>query len=174
MKCSSSQIEMNRRRQKHPSIKTFVLVALFGITFIPFQKSVAQTEKKKSAAVLNHIAVYVADLKIATDFYKNVFDLEIIPEPFHDGRHTWFSIGPAGHLHIISGAKVNLPHDKNEHLCFSVASVDEFVKKLKAMKIDFESWTGEKQGITNRVDGVKQVYFKDPDGHWLEVNDDHK
>jgi lactoylglutathione lyase len=173
MMCSMAPKATNNRKQNHPSLKIVVLVAMLGIALNPFQKAMAQPEKK-SAAVLNHIAVYVADLKIATDFYKNVFDLEIIPEPFHDGRHTWFSIGPAGHLHIISGAKVNLPHDKNEHLCFSVASVDEFVKKLKAMKIDFESWAGEKQGITNRVDGVKQVYFKDPDGHWLEVNDDHK
>lgn len=155
-------------------MKLFVLAALLGLTLNPFQKAMAQTDKKKPAAVLNHIAVYVADLQIATEFYKNVFDLEIIPEPFHDGRHTWFSIGPTGHLHIISGAKAAAVHDKNEHLCFSVASVDDFTKKLKAMKIDYENWAGERQAVTNRKDGVKQVYFKDPDGHWLEVNDDHQ
>jgi lactoylglutathione lyase len=174
MTCSITLAKMDNKEQKHLSIKILVLVALMGMTLSPFQKTMAQTEKKKSAAVLNHIAVYVVDLKVATDFYKNVFDLEIIPEPFHDGRHTWFSIGPAGHLHIISGARAAAVHDKNEHLCFSVASVDEFINKLKVMKIDFENWAGEKQAVTNRVDGVKQVYFKDPDGHWLEVNDDHK
>lgn len=163
---------VKNRKKGRLSFKTVILIAMLGIALNPLQKAMGQTEKK--TAVLNHIAVYVVDLDVATDFYKNVFDLEIIPEPFHDGRHTWFSIGPAGHLHIISGAKTAAVHDKNEHLCFSVASVEEFVKKLKAMKIDFESWTGEKQGITNRKDGVKQIYFKDPDGHWLEVNDDHK
>jgi len=155
-------------------MKIFVLLALVGVTFNPFQKAMAQTEKKKTAAVLNHIAVYVVDLRIATDFYKNVFDLEIIPEPFHDGRHTWFSIGAVGHLHIISGAKASVVHDKNEHLCFSVASIDEFIVKLKTMKISFENWAGEQQAVTKRTDGIKQIYFKDPDGHWLEVNDDHK
>jgi lactoylglutathione lyase len=25
--------------------------------------------------------------------------------------------------------------------------------------------------ITTRVDGVKQIYFKDPDGYWIEIND---
>jgi len=154
--------------------KLFVLVLLLGVALNPFQNAMAQTEKKKPAAMLNHIAVYVVDLKIATDFYKNVFDLEIIPEPFHDGRHTWFSIGPAGHLHIISGAKALGVHDKNEHLCFSVPSVAEFIVKLKAQKINFENWAGEQQAVTNRTDGVKQIYFKDPDGHWLEVNDDYK
>ena len=155
-------------------MKAFVLTALLAITLISFQNTMAQTEKKKSAVVLNHIAVYVADLKIATDFYQTVFDLEIIPEPFKDGRHTWFSIGAAGHLHLIQGAKSNVVHEKNDHLCFSVASIGEFTAKLKAEKISYENWAGAQNTVTNRVDGIKQIYFKDPDGHWLEVNDDHK
>lgn len=39
-------------------------------------------------ALLNHIAVYVVDLKVSTAFYKDVIGLDTIPEPFHDGRHT--------------------------------------------------------------------------------------
>lgn len=155
-------------------MKVYILVLLLAITLIPLQHTMAQTEKKKSAVVLNHIAVYVADLKAATDFYQTVFDLEIIPEPFKDGRHTWFSIGAAGHLHLIQGAKPNVVHEKNDHLCFSVASIEEFTAKLKAKEISFENWAGAKNTVTNRVDGIKQIYFKDPDGHWLEVNDDYK
>lgn len=155
-------------------MKAFVLTALLAITLTSFQSTMAQTEKKKNIVVLNHIAVYVSDLKTATDFYQTVFDLEIIPEPFKDGRHTWFSIGAAGHLHLIQGAKSNVVHEKNDHLCFSVASIEEFVAKLKAKQIDFENWAGAQQTVTKRVDGINQIYFKDPDGHWLEVNDDHK
>ncbi|RZK81329.1 MAG: VOC family protein [Pedobacter sp.] len=134
----------------------------------------SQTEKKKSPVALNHIAVYVADLAKATDFYKSVFGLEQIPEPFKDNRHTWFTLGAAGQLHLIQGAKPNQVHDKNEHLCFSVPSVDSFVKNLNDKKISFENWNGDISAITLRVDGIKQIYFKDPDGHWLEVNDDTK
>ncbi|WEK18051.1 MAG: VOC family protein [Candidatus Pedobacter colombiensis] len=155
-------------------MKAFILTALLAIILTPFQSAMAQTEKKKNTVVLNHIAVYVADLKVATDFYQTVFDLEIIPEPFKDGRHTWFSIGAAGHLHLIQGAKSNVVHEKNDHLCFSVASVDEFAEKLKVKQINFENWAGAHNTITKRVDGIKQIYFKDPDGHWLEVNDDYK
>ncbi|RZL61872.1 MAG: VOC family protein, partial [Pedobacter sp.] len=120
------------------------------------------------------IAVYVSDLKTSTNFYQNVFDLPQIPEPFHDGRHTWFSLGTAGQLHLIQGAKTAEMHDKNEHLCFSVSSMDDFINKLKAKNITFESWAGAKGEVTLRVDGIKQIYFNDPDGHWLEVNNDHK
>jgi len=154
-------------------MRIFILAVLL-VTLIPFQETMAQAEKKKSTVSLNHIAVYVADLKVATDFYQTVFDLEIIPEPFKDGRHTWFSIGAAGHLHLIQGAKSNVVHEKNDHLCFSVGSITDFTAKLKANHVNYENWAGDQNTVTKRVDGINQIYFKDPDGHWLEVNDDHK
>jgi lactoylglutathione lyase len=120
---------------------------------------------------VNHIAFYVADLKISTDFYEKVIGLPIIPEPFKDGRHTWFLIGPKTHLHIISGAKISLPKEKNTHLCFTVPSVEEFIPRLKQAGVTYENWPGEKGAVTNRVDGVKQIYFQDPDGYWIEIND---
>lgn len=154
--------------------RIFILAALLAITFSPLQKAMAQSEKKNNTVALNHIAVYVADLKIATDFYKTVFDLEIIPEPFKDGKHTWFSIGAAGQLHLIEGAKSNMVYEKNNHLCFCVASIKEFTSNLNAKQISYESWAGALNTVTDRADGIKQIYFKDPDGHWLEVNDDFK
>ncbi|WP_246862760.1 VOC family protein [Pedobacter sp. KBS0701] len=143
-------------------------IILFSILF---QKAMAQNKTENVPAVLNHIAVYVSDLSKATIFYESVFNLKMIPEPFKDNRHTWFTLGPAGQLHLIQGAKGNETFDKNGHLCFSVPSVDDFVMKLNAKNISFEDWAGKEKGITLRVDGVKQIYFKDPDGHWLEVND---
>jgi len=126
---------------------------------------------QKQQPELNHIAVYVKDLKASTHFYMNIVQLDTIPEPFHDGRHTWFGVGPKSHLHLIQGAAVVTAHDKNNHICFSVASVDSFIKKLERYNIAYENWAGEKQMVTKRVDGVKQIYFKDPDGYWLEIND---
>ena len=120
---------------------------------------------------LNHIACYVVDLKTSTAFYQDVIGLDTIPEPFHDGKHTWFSIGPKSHLHLIQGAAAKTEHEKNSHLCFSVASVDEFTKSLTKNKVEYENWAGEKNTVTKRVDGVKQIYFRDPDGYWIEIND---
>lgn len=145
-----------------------MLLLIIFTSAVMINKSNGQQAPKAS---LNHIALYVADLKISTAFYKDIIGLDTIPEPFHDGRHTWFSVGPKSHLHIISGAAAKTTHDKNTHLCFSVASVDVFVEMLKRKNIEFENWAGEKMKITNRVDGVKQIYFKDPDGYWVEIND---
>ncbi|MCX2430579.1 MULTISPECIES: VOC family protein [unclassified Pedobacter] len=141
--------------------------SLLLLSFFFFQHTMAQ----QKPAVLNHIAVYVSDLNKSTAFYGTVFNLKEIPEPFKDGKHTWFSLGNAGALHLIQGAKGNQIFDKNEHLCFSVSSIDTFIKVLSAKNIAFEDWAGKAGAVTLRVDGVKQVYFKDPDGHWLETND---
>jgi lactoylglutathione lyase len=138
------------------------------IVLFSFSKMVGQTQQKP---LLNHIAQYVVDLQISTDFYRDIIGLDTIPEPFHDGRHTWFSIGPKSHLHLIQGASEKTMHDKNNHLCFTVPSVQQFIKQLEKNKVAFENWAGEKNTVTKRVDGVQQIYFLDPDGYWIEIND---
>jgi len=140
-----------------------------GLIFVVLGSVSAHAQSNKPT--LNHIAIYVVNLKTSTDFYQHVIGLDTIPEPFHDGKHTWFSIGPKNHLHLIQGAAAATPHDKNSHLCFTVASVTDFIATLNKNQIPFESWIGEKQGITKRVDGVQQIYFRDPDGYWIEIND---
>lgn len=148
-------------------ISPLLVVALIVVSVSPVRAADSETPSPR----VNHIAFYVRDLKTSTDFYQNVLGLPTIPEPFHDGRHTWFLIGPKTHLHIISGANVSLPKEKNTHLCFSVVSVDAFLPRLAKDQIPFESWAGEKSAVTTRPDGVKQIYFQDPDGYWLEIND---
>ncbi|MEO7767239.1 MAG: VOC family protein, partial [Ferruginibacter sp.] len=140
------------------------LTAFFFVVCLLSFGATAQTQKP----VLNHIAVYVTDLKKSTAFYQNIVQLDTIPEPFHDGMHTWFSVGPLSHLHLISGAGTAVAHDKHSHLCFTVPSLKEFIVMLDKSNIDYESWTGEKKGVTLRVDQVKQIYFQDPDGYWIE------
>ena len=149
------------------SLSIFLIIIAFQITGT--KDASAQNTPTPS---LNHIAVYVQDLSISTAFYSDIMGLRIIPEPFKDGRHTWFSLGNAGQLHLISGAKEISEHDKNSHLCFSVDSVESFIVKLDKNKIDYINWKGDSKLPTIRADGVKQIYFKDPNGYWLEINND--
>ena len=129
----------------------------------------AQTEKPPS---LNHIAVFVHDLTNTTEFYKEIIGLKMIPEPFHDGRHTWFQIGEHSQLHLIKGAKSVVAHEKDGHLCFTVSSMEAFISNLNKNNIPYESWLGVSNEMTVRPDGVKQIYFKDPEGYWVEINND--
>ncbi len=60
----------------------------------------------------------------------------------------------------------------NTHLCFSVPSVEKFIARLDQLKIPYTNARGVAQSVTVRVDGVKQIYFQDPDNYWIEVNND--
>ncbi len=145
----------------------------FAILLISFFMAV-NVSKAQSRPLINHIAVYVVNLETSTNFYKDIIGLEVIPEPFHDGRHTWFSIGDHAALHIISGAKSKIAHDKDSHLCFSVTAMEPFIAQLEKNNVAYESWKGESKSVTTRADGIRQIYFKDPDGYWIEINNDRK
>ncbi|MEJ7769008.1 MAG: VOC family protein, partial [Chitinophagaceae bacterium] len=103
---------------------------------------------------------------------RDVVQIDTIPEPFHDGKHTWFKVGEHSHLHLIQGAKAVTAHDKNSHLCFSVPSIEAMIERLEKLKIPYTNWAGTGKTPTTRVDGVKQIYFQDPDGYWVEINND--
>lgn len=140
---------------------------LLFVIFVSAKAVIAQDIR----AHINHVAVYVVNLQKSVDFYSNVLGLDTIPEPFHDNRHAWYHIGPGVALHVIAGAPAPKEYYLNNHICFSVSSVDRFVEKLKARNIPWVNAKGEKMQVTTRVDGVKQIWINDPDGYWLEIND---
>ncbi|MEJ7737505.1 MAG: VOC family protein [Chitinophagaceae bacterium] len=132
---------------------------------------IVKVSGQKKGPVLNHIALYVVDLQKSTRFYKEIVQIDTIPEPFKDGKHTWFSIGQ-GHLHLIEGAKAIVNREKDTHICFSVVSLEEFIARLEKNNIWYTNWKGDGKTPTLRADGVKQIYLKDPDGYWIEINND--
>jgi lactoylglutathione lyase len=123
-------------------------------------------------ARLNHTAIYVIDLQRSGIFYEQILGLDSIPEPFHDGKHIWLKTGEHTMLHIIQGATEKRDYYKNTHTCFSVPSINKFIEILKKTHIPWEDRDGGKNLITTRVDGVHQIWLQDPDGYWVELNDD--
>lgn len=120
---------------------------------------------------VNHIAVHVSDLKKSMDFYQNVLSLKEIEEPFKDGLHAWYDIGGGAALHLIETPNIPKEVSKVNHLCFSIPDMGRFVENMNSKNYPFESWAGVKGEVTNRVDGIKQIYIRDPDGYWIEIND---
>ena len=126
----------------------------------------------QSGPRFNHLTVYVTDLTRASDFYKKVMMLDTIPEPFHDHRHVWFRISDHGQLHVVSGAKEDISHDVNIHLAFTVSSLPDFIKHLELLGVKYGNFGGEVNKIALRPDQIQQIYLQDPDGYWIEVNND--
>jgi lactoylglutathione lyase len=148
--------------------KSTAFILFFSLTLAGFGiRSFAQ-----SSPIANHIALYVKDLNKSAEFYKNVMQLEVIPEPFHDGKHVWFRTGAHSQLHIIQGATEITGHDINTHFAYSVNVLQTFTSHLDQMNIKYGDWKGNSKSPTVRPDGIKQVYLQDPDNFWIEVNDD--
>lgn len=146
--------------------KNILLVTNMLLFSFSVQWAVAQTNK----ASINHLAIYVVDLQKSTAFYRDIIGLDTIPEPFHDGKHTWMKIGPKASIHIIQGADSPKEYYKANHICFSVESMERFIETLQKNKITWEDWGNKKMAITTRPDGVKQIWLQDPDGYWIEIN----
>jgi lactoylglutathione lyase len=118
----------------------------------------------------DHIAIHVRDLGKSVEFYEKVMGLEKIPEPFKDGRHVWFRMGAHNQLHVVGGAPEPSQQPIDNHFAFRVASLTDFMARLDQMQVKYRSFKGDGK-ITPRPDGVRQIYFQDPDGYWIEVND---
>jgi lactoylglutathione lyase len=148
-------------------MKRLLAFSTFFIFCFCFQQGKAQTKPH-----FNHTTIYVTDLARGADFYSRVIMLDTIPEPFHDHRHVWFKMGEHSELHVVSGAKEDIPHDVNIHLAFSVSSLPDFMKHLDQLGIKYGNFQGETGKIAVRPDQVQQIYLQDPDGYWIEVNND--
>ena len=120
----------------------------------------------------SHQTIFVTDLNRAGDFYEKVLQLKKIQEPFHDNKHIWFRISEHGQLHVVSGAKEDIPHDINIHLAFSVPSMAAFTKHLDEAHVKYGNWAQTSAAPQLRPDKVQQIYLQDPDGYWIEINDD--
>jgi len=145
-----------------------LLTSIFIISsfFIMNHKSMAQ-------AKITHIAVYVEDLKRSTDFYTGVFNFPELDEPFKDGLHAWLDIGNNLSMHIIEAPWEPITINKINHICFSIPDMDDFIANLNSLGIEYEDWPGNKNQVNIRPDGIKQIYIRDPDGYWLEINDEY-
>jgi len=121
----------------------------------------------------NHYAISVSDLKKSSEFYEKILKLEKIEEPFKVGRHSWYKIGEHCQLHVVLGTPKKEEHTRDNHLSFSVAPFEEFLKHLEKNNIPYYTWAGGTgKEPTVRPDGVRQVGIQDPDGYWIEINDD--
>ena len=134
----------------------------------------AAAQSAKPVMKINHLAIYVTDLKQSSNFYMQVLGLDSIPEPFHDGKHVWLDLGFGTSLHIISGAEMKKQYFQNNHMCLSTENLDQFKGTLTQKKITWYNAAGEKGKTNTRQDGVSQIWIQDPDGYWLEINNDKR
>lgn len=120
----------------------------------------------------NHIALSVKDVNESVDFYQKVFQLEEIKNTASESKTRWLSLNEGKQLHLIPRPNSEIKINKAVHFALTTPDLDSFITNLKKLKIDYSDWLDEPNKIYIRNDGIKQIYFQDPDGYWIEINDD--
>ena len=150
--------------------KYVALISLL-VSFVPGQLLFSEDTMSAQTAEIDHIALHVRDLAESTRFYRSILGLEQVPDPFNDNRHIFFRLSAHTQLHLIAGAQGETQHDIDVHFALRVPSVASFQNLLRQKQIKYFSTKKEEGVVTSRPDGIKQIYFQDPDGYWIEVND---
>jgi catechol 2,3-dioxygenase-like lactoylglutathione lyase family enzyme len=120
---------------------------------------------------IDHVTLLVSDIDESANFYREILMLHEIETPW--GKIPWgrmFSIGTAGQLHLAKGDIEDDERHKQIHYAFNVKEFDHYLKFLRDHKVEYGDFAGTSGAFQTRPDGVRQVYFQDPDGYWIEVN----
>jgi lactoylglutathione lyase len=118
----------------------------------------------------DHVALSVKDVDRSAAFCANILRLQEITNRSKLEGVRWFSLGQGKELHLISIIKDAVTLNKAIHVALATSNFDAFVKTLEAHNIAYSDWPGNPQKVNIRADGIKQVFFQDPDGYWYEVN----
>lgn len=146
-------------------MKKLISLLLFSLLF-----SGMLSAQETFSLKMDHVALSVKDLDRSVDFYTNVLKFQEITNLTRKEGIRWISLGDGKELHLVSTIKEPVIINKAVHLAFKAINFDGLVKVLENRNITYSDWPGVIRKITIRADGIKQIYFQDPDGYWIEVN----
>lgn len=144
---------------------------LFAAFLLSSAPALAQ-ERPPAVARLDHVAIFVADQQKSIDFYRDLFGLGEIPAPFPTGGPRWMRFANGIELHVQPGRTAPVEQHRRVHMAIAVADLDSIMAKLKTRGQGWSDVAGTPGAVqTLRTDGIRQIFFQDPDGYWIEVND---
>ena len=121
---------------------------------------------------INHIALSVKDVNESIEFYKKVLLLTEIKNTASNSKTKWLSISEGKQLHLIPRPNAEIKTNKAVHFALATATLNTFVKHLEELKVEYSDWLDTPDKDYIRKDGIVQIYFQDPNGYWIEINND--
>ena len=120
----------------------------------------------------NHIALSVKDVNESIEFYKKVLLLTEIKNTASNSKTKWLSISEGKQLHLIPRPNAEIKTNKAVHFALATATLNTFVKHLDELNVEYSDWLDTPNKNYIRKDGIVQIYFQDPNGYWIEINND--
>src|SRR5262245_49531163 len=148
--------------------KRLALAALIAVLLLAFPR--IGWQQPSPATSIDHVALNVADLDASVAFYSAVFGFQEIPAAARGRR--WMSLGKGVALHLLGGRTQPVADNRSVHLALTTENLEPILQKLRERKITWSDFAGTTGAVsTGRSDGVRQIFLRDPDGYWIEVND---
>ncbi|WP_134698744.1 VOC family protein [Ammoniphilus sp. YIM 78166] len=118
---------------------------------------------------IDHISVSVQDVEKSKDFYGRILGLEEIPRPNFKFDGVWYKLGEVM-IHVIhkedsKRADCSKLSVQEAHLAFFVDSPQELDGIIEELEKENIVW----YELENAPSGLRQLFFKDPDGYMIEI-----
>jgi catechol 2,3-dioxygenase-like lactoylglutathione lyase family enzyme len=115
---------------------------------------------------VNHVAVTTRNVERSRAFYRDVLGFREVARPAFDFDGAWlFNYGLMIHIianHAAAPADGDGIRTRDNHLALHTDDMQLAERLLREHSIAFR-----KNEIVDR--GIKQIFFRDPDGHHIEI-----
>ncbi|TYI37976.1 hypothetical protein ES332_A03G253500v1 [Gossypium tomentosum] len=117
---------------------------------------------------LNHVSFVCKSVSKSVRFYEQVLGFVLIKRPssFNFEGAWLFNYGIG--IHLLESESVPTKKEKinpkDNHISFQCSDMEQVIRKLEAMKIEYVTGVVEEGGIQ-----VDQLFFHDPDGYMIEI-----
>jgi catechol 2,3-dioxygenase-like lactoylglutathione lyase family enzyme len=114
---------------------------------------------------IEHIAIYAKDTKKLSDWYKQIFDGEVV---YDNGKGTYFiAFSDKSMIEFCSSEAENVPTELTvpgiRHIAISVDDFETLVDKVKAQGVEIL----KDATVTDK--GIGTMFFRDPEGNILHL-----
>ncbi|HVW40720.1 MAG TPA: VOC family protein [Amycolatopsis sp.] len=108
---------------------------------------------------IHHVAITVADLPAALDFYTRVLGLsERTDRPGNLGPGAWLDVG-GQQVHLVTGTP---PPSQGQHFAVLVDDLDTTIERLRAEGVEVSDPVP--------VGAARQSFLRDPSGNAIELH----
>lgn len=112
---------------------------------------------------LHHVGIVTEDLDGSRDFYMSVLGLHEGPRNAFRNPGSWLYLGDTPIVHIITNVpRPSGPTGKFDHFCLAATGYDDWRARLTDKGVTFQT--------DGQPGGIRQLFFKDPNGVSIELN----